>query len=135
MSAAEAAFEAALAARLGADGGVKAVLGDPVRIAAPADARPAFPYAEIVRLRSEPADASGVEAVRVTADLAIEAGAGGRDEAKAALGAVRDALGEGVSPSGWRVLLVAPVFADVFQARPPDAFRALMRIAAVMERE
>jgi hypothetical protein len=133
MSGAILALEAAVLARLEADADVKALLGEPPRVFDAALARPAHPYLELARHELRPAGGAAAEADEHRLDIAIVSREGGRDELKAALDAVRAAL-RGTPPAmtGWRCVLLLPLFADVTPARF-GLWRALLRIKAVVE--
>jgi hypothetical protein len=131
---AEQALEGAILDVLASAAAVKAVLGDPPRVFEAAEARPAFPYLEIVRHEVTAAGSQGVEANEHRVDLAIASRDGGRAQARAAIAAVRDALAAGdFAMEGWRCILLAPVFADMVRGKFA-AYRALIRIKAVVER-
>jgi hypothetical protein len=133
VSGAEQALEGAILAALAADAGVKAVLGDPPRVVEAAEARPAYPYLEIVRHEVTAAGSLGSEANEHRIDLAIASRDGGRAEARAALAAVRDALaGASFAMEGWRCVLLFTIFADMVRGKF-GAYRAVMRIRAVVE--
>jgi hypothetical protein len=133
MSGAEQALESAVLVVLATDAGVKAVLGDPPRVLEAAEARPAYPYLEIVRHEVTAAGSQGSEANEHRIDLAIASRDGGRAEARAAMAAVRDALaGADFAMDGWRCVLLFTVFADMVRGKF-GAYRALMRIKAVVE--
>lgn len=88
-----------------------------------------------MRHQSEDAGAAGIEAQRHRIDLRIETRPAARDDAKAALQAVRDALAAATAaPAGWRCVLMIPVFADVLEARAGASFAAVLRLVAVIER-
>jgi hypothetical protein len=130
---AEQALEGAILAALAADTAVKAALGDPPRVFEAAEARPAYPYLEIVRHEMTAAGSQGAEANEHRMDLAIASRDGGRAEARAALAAVRGALApSSFAMDGWRCVLLIPVFADMVRGKF-GAYRALIRIKAVVE--
>lgn len=133
MSGAILALEGAVLARLAADAGVRALLGDPPRVFDAALARPAYPYLELVRHETRPVGGAEAEADEHRLDVSILSRDGGRDELKAALEAVRAAL-RGAPPvmEGWRCVLLLPLFADVTPARF-GRWRGLLRIKAVVE--
>jgi hypothetical protein len=133
VSGAEQALESAILGVLATDAGVKAVLGDPLRVADSSLARPAYPCLEVVRHETTAAGSQGAEASEHRVDLAILSRDGGRAEARAALAAVRDALAGAAFPmDGWRCVLLFVVHADVTPGKF-GACRALMRIKAVVE--
>lgn len=128
-----ATVEAGLLAKLAADAGVKALLGDPPRVFDQAESRPSYPYLEIVRHESEPAGGAEAEAELHRVDLAIIARQGGRVEMKEALAAVRAALaGEPPEMEGLRCVLLLPTFSDMTQTRF-GMWRCLVRVKAVVE--
>lgn len=133
MSGAEAALEAAILEVLRADEGVAAVLGDPLRVAEIAGARPAFPYLEVGRHGSEPSGGAEVEMSTHRVDLVCVSRDGGGSQAKEAIAAVRMALRQAsLEMEGWRCVLLVPVFTDAMRPEP-GVWRALLRVKAVVE--
>jgi hypothetical protein len=135
VSGAEGALVGAILAALAEDEGVRAVLGDPVRIADSDGERPAYPYLEVARVSSEAAGSAGVEASVLRVDLAAvsrnDGGAGGI----AAMAAMRVALETAeLAMSGWRCVLLAPVFTDQLR-QGRGVWRSILRLRAVVEAE
>ena len=134
MSGAEEALESAMLAAIAADAGVQAKLGSPVRIEEEGGPRPAFPYLELVRQESGPADAAGVEASTHLVDLAVVSRVASGREAVAAMAEVRRALNDAaLAMAGWRCVLLAPVFFGAARTRP-WLWRATLRVKAVVEK-
>lgn len=130
---AEVALETALVAALAADEGVQAVLGDPARVSRRGGELPAYPYLEVTRHSSEPSGAAGVEGTDHRVDLAIvsrnDGGIGGLD----AMAAVRQALVTlELAMTGWRCILLAPVFMDQLR-QGGGVYRAILRVRALVE--
>lgn len=133
MSGAESALEAALIALLSDDAGVRAVLGDPARVRRSGDSQPAYPYIELARHETVPADVSEVAASEHRLDLAILSRNDGGDGARAGLAAARTALAQtGLEMEDWRCVMVAPVFAQVMRS-DNGMWRGLLRVRAIME--
>ena len=133
MSGAEGALESAMLAVLAASAEVKALLGDPVRVAETGSVLPAHPYLEVARHSSEPAGGVEVEASAHRIDFVVVSRDVGGAQAKEALAAVRSALGAAeLAMDGWRCVLLLPVFADATRQRV-GLWRALLRMKAVVE--
>lgn len=131
MSAPERALRLALGAALAADAGVKAVLGDPVRLYARRSARAAFPHASWGRAQSVARGADGVDLIehRLTLDVWCR-----EEEPEAVIGALRAALaGMDIElPAPWVLVSLVPAYADVFATRDEQVRRGLVRLRAVM---
>lgn len=133
MSGAESALESAILTVLQADAGVKALLGDPVRLAELGAPLPSYPYLEIGRHVSEPSGGVGVEASEHRIDLVVVSRDMGGRQAKEALAIVRAALMDAeLGMEGWRCVLLLPLFADATRQRV-GLWRALLRMKAVVE--
>ena len=112
---------------------VKALLGDPVRVAEIGAPLPAYPYLEIVRHLSEPAGGVDAEASEHRVDIVIASRDLGGAQAKEALATVRSALATAeLVMDGWRCVLLLPTFADATRQRV-GLWRALLRMKAVVE--
>jgi hypothetical protein len=133
VSGAEQALQSAVLQALAMAAGVKAALGNPVRVLDRDDPYPAFPYLEVARHTSEPAGTSGVEASEHRIDLVVVSRNDGGQAGAAALAAMRAALAtDGLPMEGWRCVLALPVFSDVLnQGR--GRWRAILRIRALVE--
>lgn len=133
MSSAEEAIEAAILGALEADAGVRALLGEPLRVLRRGSPAPAYPYLEIARHVSEPAAAAGVEASAHRVDLVVVGRSDDDLDGVRAIAAMRSALA-GVLPAmtGWQCVLIAPAFSDTLnQGR--GVWRAILRMRAVVE--
>ena len=130
---AEEALEAAIVGMVAADGGVKEMLGDPVRIAGGKTPRPAYPYLEVVRHESEPVGGTDAELSLHRLDLAAVSRQADGVEAKAVMARVRAALA-GAEPEmeDWSCILLTPVFMDTTRRRVGE-WRALLRLKAIVE--
>lgn len=133
MSTIEVLLEQAVVDLLAADAGVRAALGDPVRVKMGDGERPPYPFVEIVAHQSRPADATGFAGSEHIIDIAVSSfndrGQGGF----AGLGAIRAALSDSeLAMNGWRSVLVIPVFADVLRGAP-GLWRAILRLRIVVE--
>lgn len=134
MSGAEAALEVAILSLLAADAGVRAALGDPLRVSEAGEGRPAYPYLEVAQHVSEPRDAADAEASEHRVDIYMLSRAGGRQAAKDAVAAARAALRNGaLAMEGWRCILLAPAFTDLMWLRAGNVFRAHLRVRAIIE--
>lgn len=115
------------------DVAVKALLGDRVRVGELGSPLPAYPYLEIARHVSEPRDGVDVEASEHRVDLVVVSRDMGGVQAKEALAAVRAALTSAeLSMTGWRCVLLVPLFSDATRQRI-GLWRALLRVKAVVE--
>jgi hypothetical protein len=132
---AEGAFKAAVLARLAADAGLKAALGDPARVFDSAPGGAAFPYLSCGRSRTEPFDADGAGLVDHRLSLLIRARAEDRESLRAAVGAVRDALhGAEIAGGGWRAVVCRVVYADAFESSAGRIAGGVVRLRALLER-
>lgn len=133
MSGAEQALESAILAVLAADAGVAASLGDPLRVLALASPQPGYPYLEIARHQSQPAESAGAMGSVHVIDLVVMSREEGGVIARAAMADVRAALRDAeLAMADWRCTLLAPVFADVMR-QAIGRWRALLRVRAVVE--
>lgn len=118
---------------LAGDAGVKALLGDRVRVGELGSPLPAYPYLEIARHVSEPSGGVEAEASEHRVDLVVVSRDLGGRQAKEALAAVRAALmGAELEMEGWRCVLLVPLFSDATRQRI-GLWRALLRLKAVVE--
>ena len=130
---AEEALEAAILAMLAEDAEVTAMLGDPLRVLGAGGPAPAFPYLEVARHESVDAGAAGVEASEHRIDLAVVCRGAGGAQARAAIAAVRTALGGAeLIMTGWRCVLLVPLFSDAARSGV-QIWRGLLRLKAVVE--
>ena len=133
MSGAEQALESAIVAALSANVGVRALLGDPLRLLDRASPKPAYPYLEIARHFSSLAGAAGVEASEHRVDLVAVSRMDSGAEAMNAIGAIRAALAEAeLVMDDWRCVLLLPAFADTLQ-QGRGLWRSILRMRAVLE--
>lgn len=126
----ELALQKALIARLRADSGVTAVLGDRVWDAAPES--PGYPHLVIARSECRPApDGGGFEHALTLKAVSRFRGA---EEAKAVVAAVRACLSEAtLIADGVRTVNVGVSFADVWPSPGGRRVYAVMRVRAVTE--
>lgn len=133
MSSAEEALESAIIAVLNADADVRVLLGEPVRLVETTSPKPAYPYLEIARHLSEPADTAGVEASVHRVDLVVMSRLDGRTDGVRAIAAIRTALSAAeLEMEGWRCVLLVPAFADTL-SRGRGIWRAILRMRAAVE--
>lgn len=133
MSGAELALEGALVALVTEDAGVRAIMGDPVRVAGKRSETPAYPYFEIARHSTEPANAAGAEQNVHRVDLVIVSRNDGGEAGVAGIGAIRSALETADLPmQAWRCVLLTPVFADQLR-QGGGVWRCLLRLRIVVE--
>ncbi|WP_417494666.1 DUF3168 domain-containing protein [Maricaulis sp.] len=131
MSAPEADLIAALSAAMLADGAVKAVLGDPVRLYAERSRSAAYPHASWGRSETLARDADDVALIEHRLSLEIWCRDG---DPHAITGQLREALRglDPVLPEPWTLVLLAPAYSDVFATRDRRVKRGLIRLRAVM---
>lgn len=129
---AEEALEAAILGVLAGDASVADVLGAPLRLRGDGPA-PAFPFLEVTRHQSADAGAAGAEASEHRIDLAVVSRDAGGRQVKTAIAAIRGALRAAeLEMTGWRCVLLVPVFCDVVRS-DHEIWRAVMRLKAVVE--
>jgi hypothetical protein len=129
---AEEALEAAILSVLEEDAAVAELLGDPLRVMGAGPA-PAFPYLEVVRHEWIDVSSAGVETGEHRIDLAVMCRDTGGARVRAAIGAVRAALGEAeLAMTGWRCVLLVPLFTDAARSGV-QMWRGLLRLKAVVE--
>ena len=126
-------LQKAMYARLAADPGVQAVLGDPPRLYDIAPARPDFPFAVLGEWRTNAL--RGVEdAFEHDIRIRIYSSYEGRLEVREAMAAIHDALHDApLVPAGRRLVSLRFVFSDVFLRRGGRAWGGVMRFRAVDE--
>jgi Protein of unknown function (DUF3168) len=130
---AEEALEAAILESLAKDADVTALLGDPLRVMGTGGPTPAFPYLEVTRHESSDASAADAEASEHRIDLAVTCRDSSGVQVKAAIAAMRAALGEAeFAMTGWRCVLLVPLFSDAARSGI-QMWRGLLRLKAVVE--
>lgn len=131
VASAETLLEDAILAALAADEDVARELGAPVRVLRDG-ARPFYPFLEWVRHDAEPADATGVDALRHRIDLRIHTRLDGEKGARDLLAHVRRVIEDAdLTLSARRVVYCYPVFADVLSQRGVNLWRGTLRLKAL----
>lgn len=133
MSAPETELRAALETALRADPGVRAVLGDPLRLFEARDPRAPYPHASWGRAESRETGADGVRMIEHRLSLEIWC----RDQDPMPLvGTVRAAIAaaEIGLPAPWTLVSLVPAYSDVFATRDRRLRRGLVRLRALMGR-
>ena len=127
------ALQEAIFARLAADAGVKALIGDPARVYDDPPDTAIFPYAVIGEGRIS--DWAGVEGgIEHTVRIASYSRYSGRTEAKQIISAVYDALHDATLLVAGRSLVnMRFVFADIFRKQDGETFEGVMRYRAITE--
>lgn len=133
MSAAAFALQKAIYAALGADPGVKAELGDPVRVFDDPPPAAAFPYAVLgdARISKYPGLPGGAEH-----DFHIEVFSrhAGRREVKRVIDVLYDALHEkDLALDGARLVNLRFLSAETYRREGGEAYQGLARFRAVTE--
>lgn len=124
----------AILAHLRADIGVQSRLGTPPRIFDDETENAIFPYAELTRVETEPADSSGVRAQVHRLTISTLSRHGGRQEALALVGAVRRAVeARNMQIPGKHVVLCQVFYSDVVRTADKRRFRGLVSIKLVTE--
>lgn len=134
---AETAFQDALLARLSADAGVQAVLGDPARIYDGAPNGAAYPYLTVGRGVSEVRDAADADLIEHRLTLHLWTRDIARRETKDMLGVIRAAAHEAsFALAGGAVLISCRVvYADVFRTSDSRLAHGVLRVQALIEVE
>lgn len=131
---AEAAFQDALIAYLSADAGVQVELGNPARIydQPPGGAR--FPFAEVSRGESEPADGDGVTLLDHRLTIRLFSRRGDHDRLKAVIGAIRSAAHNAdlTLAGDWSAVSCRVVYSDMFRDTSLKKNLGLIRVKAVL---
>jgi hypothetical protein len=131
---ADRAFLAALRTAALADAGVKAVLGDPVRLYDDPPPDPVFPYATLGRIETRALDASEAPALEHVLTLHVWSRHGGRAEALDAIGALRAGLNDAaLSITGRNLVLLLAGASDVFRAGDGRTTQGVLRLRAITE--
>jgi Protein of unknown function (DUF3168) len=128
------ACRAALDAAFAADRAVCAALGDPPRIFDAPVRHSAFPFAVWRRWETKPAHASLVPTEEHLATLEVVSRQTGAEEARAAVHALRDrANGPRPVCTGARIVLVLPVYSDVFRGVDGRTWLGVVRLRIIAE--
>ncbi len=133
MTGAQWALQKAIYQHLRADAGVRAEIGDPVRIYDDPPPDAVFPYLTIGEARAS--DLKGVDGgLEHDLKLYVFSRYAGRREVKRILGAVYDSLHEaGLSLSGHDLVNISFVFADVFRRLDGEIYQGVARFRAVTQ--
>lgn len=132
MSGAETVVETVLAACLAGNADVKAVAGNPVRVAVAGAGRPAYPFIELLRHEARPADAQDAPASEHIVEFAVVSRNDGGSAARAGAAAIRSALEAGLAPETGRCVLAAALSVTVAPAGG-GLWRAVVRVRVVYE--
>lgn len=131
---ADRALAAGLRSAAMADGGVKALLGDPARVYDEPPPEVVFPYVTLGRVESRPIDTASAPAIEHVVTLHVWSRYGGRAETLDIIGALRAALHDtSISVTGRRVVFVFAWFADVFRSGDGQTTHGILRLRAVTE--
>jgi hypothetical protein len=130
----ERAFLAALRMAIGADAGVRSLLGDPARFYDQRPDDPVFPFVTIERVETTNVDASEAPALSHQVTLHVWSRQGGKAETLDALGALRGALhNANLSIESRRLVLLNVVYSDVFLTPDARAIQGVLRLRAITE--
>ena len=131
----ETALQNAMSQALGDDGIASGLLGDPIRLREPDEARPAFPYLEFARHEVRDAGGADAELAEHRLDLRLTSRWGGRDEGRVLIETVRRVIALGLpDQSGWRIVYAYPVISDVLASRNRQEFTSILRVSVLTER-
>ena len=127
------ALETALTTAIRDSAALKSSFGDPVRLVEQTGARVSFPYLRLARHDTRaPGPEDGVSEHRI--DVEIISRAGGRAEALNLLSTVSDEIrAADITPAGVTLILLHPVYSDVFLRRDQVSWRGLLRLRALTE--
>lgn len=129
-----AACRAALDAAFAEDPAVRAALGDPPRIWDAPVRHSAFPFAVWRRWETRPLGASAGVTVEHVATLEIVSRQTGAEEARAAVAALAGrANGPRPTATDVRLVLVVPVYSDVFRAIDGRTWLGVVRLKIIAE--
>ena len=131
----EAAFQDALIAHLSGDPDVQAELGNPARIHDRAPGGTRFPFAEVSRGESDPADADGVILLDHRLTVRMFSRRGDHDRLKAVVGAVRSAAhNANLTLAGdWTCVSCRVVYSDMFRDEAGRHYQGIVRIRALLQ--
>lgn len=131
---AEADLQRAVLAALRDDTDVQAAFGNPARIFDDETSEPVFPYAELERHEVEDRGSAEKAGQAHTLTVSVRTRDDGRAGAKEAVSALRAAFGQmTLSLSGQRVILIQPVYSDVFRTPDLRSFRGIIRVRIITE--
>jgi Protein of unknown function (DUF3168) len=127
-------LQEAMAAALGADAGVKALIGDPARIYDDVPRNPAFPYAVIGEGGETDWSSQSSEGVEARMTVTAWSRYAGRKEAKQIMDRIRTVLHDAnLAVAGWRLINLRCENAE-FGRGPGGAYRGQARFRAVLEK-
>jgi hypothetical protein len=129
---AEAVVEAALVARLTDDENVRAVVGEPVRLARAGEGGLAYPFLELGRHEARPADAQDAPASEHLIELAVLSRHDGGAAAREGAAAVRAAVEAGLAPASGRCVLALATGATT-AVEAGGVWRSTVRLRVVFE--
>lgn len=130
----EGQFLAALAAALGADPGVRAILGDPLRLTEREGEKLAFPFASFGEVQARSQDSAGARGFELALSVHVWVREGGRGLAYAALAALRENVhGRDLALPDFHVSLLLVAFTDVFRDADAVTTHGVMRLRALCE--
>jgi hypothetical protein len=128
------ALQVAILAALRSDAGVKAALGDPVRIYDVPPMDIGFPFAVLERADCRPWGGMPVEGDEHTLSIHIWSRYGGAREAKQITAAIRSVLQDAVlSVEGHRLVNLRVTYADHFRGADARTQHGIVRLRAVTE--
>jgi hypothetical protein len=116
------------------DPGVRALLGEPVRLYDQAPPEPDYPYATLGDVQSRPLDTDAAPALEHAVSVHVWSRHEGKAEALDALSALRGALSAApIAASGRRIVHAVPGYFDVFRAGDGRTIHGVLRIRIVSE--
>ncbi len=123
-----------LIAALRADPDVKALFGDPARIYEDETRRAAYPYARLTRHETRPQGSTGGLSTLHSLTFTTHSEEGGRQFAARAIHTLQRAAEQApIALTGGHIVLVYPIYADIFKTRDGRRFRGLLRLGVISE--
>ncbi|MEM6627993.1 MAG: DUF3168 domain-containing protein, partial [Pseudomonadota bacterium] len=125
---AETALQDAILTAVRADAGVKSIFGDPARVFDEPVSAPVYPYAQVSLHELRPGGGADTPSAEHRIDLQVLTRWASRRDAKDAMGVLRKAIEDAeIAPSGYRIVLLFPVFSDVVRLRDGRTLRGTLR--------
>ena len=133
---AETALLDTLLEALRADADIQSAFGSPARLYDDETRSPVYPYAYVDQFQTEVLGSARHSESEHRITFVIHSRYGGRQEAKALIGAFRAALDHlSLQPPGQSVVLCHTVYSDTLRSSDLRSFRSLIRVRIITERE
>lgn len=116
-------------AALRGDAGLIGLLGDPPRVFDGETTAAILPYVEMERVETRETSASGAKSLEHQIQFAVASKHGGLEEAKAIMGALRQAFeAMRLATITQRVVLIMPTYSDIMRSKKTHAYRGVFRV-------